>query len=150
MIDIRYMHTHNDQNNMTMNGNDYDFNITGYTARTKTLFGFERKVLGGIIKDSSNYFQIWFYIVTKVYCCSKILQIEQPYQCLIHQVHSNCKLQQNELQIVLIKHLHSKVIQRMECSCSIYFEHVSEMVVWFQVQTEIIGRTWQPFHSRLQ
>lgn len=43
MIDIRYTLWifQNDQSNITINGNNYDFNITGCTAQMKILFDFE-------------------------------------------------------------------------------------------------------------
>ena len=55
--DWHQIHAQNDQNNTTMNGNDYDFNIPGCTAQIKALLGFEWKVLGGVIKHTSDCFQ---------------------------------------------------------------------------------------------
>lgn len=102
MTDIRYTLWifQNDQSNITINGNNYDFNITGCTAQINysTL---NDKCLVALLYTQVIYFNIAYFVTKRLLLQQSQVKnsIMQPYLYLVHHsVYIQSKLQrQNEL-----------------------------------------------------
>lgn len=87
MIDIRYTLWifQNNQSNKTINGNNYDFNITACTAQMKILFDFEWEALGSITIHTSDFFKHCLFCNKRVLLQqSQVKTVSCSHTCILY------------------------------------------------------------------